>query len=107
MLFAMFKMLFWNNYLKPVVFENSKEVNRKSNCKYACKYCDKKFAHLSSLKAHETIHTGKNYYCCKNCDYSAATLTSLKKHESTHNQGSIDNISMHGLSNSVLERSNP
>ena len=74
---------------------------------YACKYCDKKFAHLSSLKAHETIHTGKNYYCCKNCDYSAATLTSLKKHESTHNQGSIDNISMHGLSNSVLERSNP
>ena len=43
MLFAMFKMLFWNNYLKPVAFENSKEGNRKSNCKYACKYCDKKF----------------------------------------------------------------
>ena len=30
MLFAMFLMLFWNNYLKPVAYENSKEVNRKS-----------------------------------------------------------------------------
>jgi uncharacterized Zn-finger protein len=74
---------------------------------YACKYCDKKFSHLSSLKAHETIHTGENSFYCKNCDFKAATQTSLNKHESTHNQESIDNISMHGLSNSVLERSNP
>ena len=74
---------------------------------YACKYCDNKYATLHGLKAHEIIHIGKKYFCCKNCDFKAATQTSLKKHESTHDQGNIDYISMHGLSNSVLERSNP
>ena len=67
--------------LEPVALEKSNELNRKSTNfqqkvaktpdqtntpidanigKYACKYCDNKYAHLNSLKVHERIHTGKN-----------------------------------------------
>ena len=67
-------MLFGNNYLKPVAFENSKEGNRKSNCKYACK-----FTQWHSAKAHERTHTGEKSYACNYCDKKFSNLRSQKQ----------------------------
>ena len=52
--------------------------------KYACKYCDKKYAHLNSLKVHERIHTGEKPYGCCYCEKKFTRSTIANAHERTH-----------------------
>ncbi|KAK3744961.1 hypothetical protein QZH41_000291 [Actinostola sp. cb2023] len=51
---------------------------------YQCKYCNKAFTQLISLKNHDRIHTGIKPYQCKYCNKAFTLLSSLKNHERIH-----------------------
>ena len=51
---------------------------------YTCQYCEKAFAHATSLKNHERIHTGEQPYKCELCSLKFKHATSLKNHMRTH-----------------------
>ena len=53
---------------------------------YTCKECEKVFINPSSLKIHESSHTGERPYQCQ-CGKTFRTQNVFRVHESTHSRG--------------------
>jgi uncharacterized Zn-finger protein len=52
---------------------------------YACPTCGKRFAEVSYVKKHQTVHTKERPFKCKLCYKSFSFLTNLIRHRSVHN----------------------
>ena len=46
-----------------------------------CRYCSKKFNHLSIVKRHELIHTGEKPFSCQYCNKAFIKSKVGKRHE--------------------------
>ena len=64
----------WANYMEPAIKER----------KFVCRYCNKKFAHFSTLQNHLRTHTGDKPFQCKFCNRRFAQSGVLKAHLRTH-----------------------
>ena len=57
---------------------------------YGCQYCEKKFTQSQTAKAHERSHTAEKPYVCEYCDKKFTQSQTLKKHELTHKQVNME-----------------
>ncbi|XP_046885692.1 zinc finger protein 135 [Hypomesus transpacificus] len=51
---------------------------------FACKQCDKRFSHASSLARHQQMHKGENKFNCSYCRKTFTRLSNLHHHEKSH-----------------------
>ena len=61
-----------------------KKFERDRDKPFSCSFCDYKCNQLSTMKAHEWIHTGDKPIHCSKCDYKCRRTSDLKEHDRIH-----------------------
>ena len=73
------------NFHEDIAVTMKKAINKNSNGKYGCRFCEKEFTQSGSAKRHEKkTHTGENgKHRCRFCDKEFTQSGSAKRHEET------------------------